>query len=88
MTALAREAVRRYSKMVGAGRLVVLRQVSRPQAKRDVATYLQRKVGVIWPDEMAEELGIDYRLVLEVVNELMREGKVEALEAKAEEVAR
>jgi len=38
--------------------------------------------GVVWPDEMAEELGIDYRIVLSAVQDLLKEGKAEEDEAE------
>ena len=69
-------------------KLVVFRDVSLAQAGREVTEYLQKHPGVVWPDEMAEELGIDYRLVLKVVQQLTGEGKVEVVEKKTEAIAK
>lgn len=81
---LVRQAVRRYAEELGSSKLVVFRDISLPQARTEITAYLKKKAGVVWPDEMAEELGIDYRTVLQVVNELTREGKLEVIETKAE----
>lgn len=44
--------------------------------------HLQGHPGVVWPDEMAEALGVDYRIVLSVVQDLLKQGKVEEAEAE------
>ena len=80
---LVRQAVRKYVDDIGLSKLVVFRGVSLAQARREVTEYLQKHSGVVWPDEMAEDLGIDYRLVLKVVQQLTGEGKVEVVEKKA-----
>ena len=85
---LVRQSVRKYVDEVGSSKLVVFRDVSPAQAGREVTEYLQKHPGVVWPDEMAEELGIDYRLVLEVVQQLTGEGKVEVVEKKTEAIAK
>jgi len=81
---LVREAVAEYTEKLKAGKLLNLRDVPLEQARREVENYLRSHPGMVWPDEMAEELGIDYRIVLSVVRDLLKEGKVE--EAKAEVV--
>lgn len=58
-------------------RLLLLNDVPFPVARRMVEKYLRQHPGVVWPDEMAEELGMDYRIVLKVVNKLLNERKVE-----------
>jgi len=83
---IVRQAVRKYVDDVGSSKLVVFRDVSLAHARREVAEYLKKNPGVVWPDEMAEELGIDYRLVLRVVQQLTGEGKVEVVEKKVEVV--
>ena len=83
---LVRQAVRRYVEELGSSKLVTFRDLSLPQARGEITSYLKRKPGVVWPDEMAEELGIDYRLVLQVVNELTHQGKLEVVEKKAEAI--
>jgi len=74
---LVRQAVREYAEKLGSVKLLSLREVPLEQARREVEEYLKSHPGAVWPDEMAEELGIDYRIVLKVVQELLREEKVE-----------
>jgi predicted transcriptional regulator len=56
------------------------------EARRAVERYLKKHPGAVWPDEMAEELGIDYRLVLAVVRKLLAEKKVEESTRRVEEI--
>ena len=77
---LVREAVAEYINKLEAGKLVILREIPMEEARRKVEDYLKSRAGVVWPDEMAEELGIDYRIVLSVVQSLLKEGKVEEAE--------
>jgi hypothetical protein len=81
---LVRQAVREYAEKAGSIKLLSLRDMPPKQARKEVEDYLRSHPGVVWPDEMAEELGIDYRTVLRVVQELLREGKAE--EARVEVV--
>ncbi len=81
-----RLAVEDYSRRSGVTKLLSLREVPLSQARRLVERYLRTHPGIVWPDEMAEKLGIDYRLVLAVVKELMKEDMVEEVRAKAEEL--
>ncbi len=79
---LVREAVADYVNKLDAGRLINLRDVTLEQARKEVEEYLSSHPGVVWPDEVAEEIGIDYRIVLSVVRDLLREGWVEEAEEK------
>jgi len=83
-----RQAVRKYMDELGSSKLVSFRDVSMAQARREIIDYLKKHTGVVWPDEMAEELGIDYRLVLQVVQQLTGEGRVEVVEKKAEVITK
>ena len=83
---VVRLAVGEYTKKAGVIRLVNLCDVSIPEARREVEHYLKRHPGVVWPDEMAEKLGIDYRVVLVVVKQLLEEEKVEEASRKLEEI--
>lgn len=85
---LVRQAVRKYMDELGSSKLVSFRDVSMAQARREIIDYLKKHSGVVWPDEMAEELGIDYRLVLQVVQQLTGEGRVEVVEKKEELIAK
>ena len=80
MAEFARTAIREFLRDLGMVKLLSFRDVSREQAMGEVKEYLTTHSGVIWPDEMAEELGIDYRLVLDVVKELIERGEVEVVE--------
>ena len=77
---LVRDAVAEYIDRLDAGKLLSLRAIPIEQARVEVEKYLESHVGVVWPDEMAEELGIDYRIVLQVVQALINEGR--AVEAE------
>lgn len=83
-----RQAVRKYADELGSSRLVSFRDMSAAQARREIIDYLKTHPGVVWPDEMAEELGIDYRLVLQVVQQLTGEGRVEVVEGKAQVITK
>jgi Arc/MetJ-type ribon-helix-helix transcriptional regulator len=83
---LVRLAVRDYAAKSGAIRLLNLREVSVEEARRVVERYLKSRPGIIWPDEMAEKLGLDYRIVLKVVQDLQREGKVEEATLREEPI--
>ena len=74
---LVRFAVRDYIAKSGAIRLLNLREVSVQEARRAVERYLKSHPGIVWPDEMAENLGLDYRVVLKVLQDLQGEGKIE-----------
>jgi len=79
---LVREAVTEYIGRLDAGKLLNLRPVPLEQAQEEVEDYLKSHIGVVWPDEMAEELGIDYRIVLSAVRNLLKEGRIEEVEAE------
>jgi len=81
---LVREAVADYIDKMDAGKLLNLRTVTPEQARTEVEEYLKNHPGIVWPDKMAEDLGLDYRIVLSVVQDMLKEGKVEEAEARAE----
>ncbi len=83
---LVRLAVRGYVSKAGANKVLNLRDVSISKAKGAVERYLKEHYGTVWPDEMAEDLGIDYRVVLTVLSQLLREKKVEYAATKIEAV--
>ena len=83
---LVRLAVGEYTSKAGVRRLVNLREVPMSEARRAVERYLKTRSGSVWPDEMAEQLGIDYRVVLAVVRQLLEEGKAEEAARKVEEI--
>jgi hypothetical protein len=82
---LVRDAVDEYVDKLDAGKLLNLRTVPLEQAREEVEKYLKDHPGLVWPDEMAEKLGLDYRIVLSVVQDLLREGIAEEVEAQVVE---
>ena len=83
---LVRLAVGEYMRKAGASKLMNLREVPMSEARRVVERYLKTHSSAVWPDEMAEDLGMDYRIVLAVVRQLLEEGKAEEALPKAEEI--
>jgi len=83
---LVRLAVGEYVRKAGVVKLVNLRDVPIPEARRAVEEYLKTHQGAVWPDEIAEKLGIDYRIVLVVVKQFLEEGKAEEAPRRAEEI--
>jgi uncharacterized protein (DUF1786 family) len=63
-----------------------LREVPMSEARRAVKRYLKTHSGVVWPDEMAEDLRMDYRIVLAAARQLLEEGNAEEVLPKAEEI--
>ena len=53
-----------------------LRQVSRKQAQKEILDHLRRRPGT-YPSDIAHELRLDLRLVMEVCRELLDDGDVE-----------
>jgi Arc/MetJ-type ribon-helix-helix transcriptional regulator len=85
---LVRKAVGKYMDELGSSKLLSFRDVSMVQARREIVDYIKKHPGVVWPDEMAEDLGIDYRLVLKVVQQLTDEGRVEVVKKKEEMITK
>jgi len=83
---LVRLAMGEYSRKAGVTKLLNLREVPIPETRRAVERFLRQHTGPVWPDEMAEALGIDYRIVLAVVREFLEEGKVEEARPKVEAI--
>jgi hypothetical protein len=55
---LIREAVDECANKLEAGKLLNLRTVPLELARKEVENYLKDHLGLVWPDEMAEELGV------------------------------
>ena len=85
---LVRQAVGKYIDELGSSKLLSFRDISKVQARREIVDYLRKHPGVVWPDEMAEDLGIDYRLVLQVIQQLTGEGRVEVVEKEEEMITK
>ncbi len=53
------------------------RKVSKAQAKKEVhAHFAQNDAQVVYPSDIAEDMNLDYDLVLVAINELEKEGKI------------
>ncbi len=53
------------------------RKISRTQAKKEIGAYFAQRDGqVVYPSDVAEDLNLDYDLVLTEINELEKESKV------------
>ncbi|MEW6068985.1 MAG: ribbon-helix-helix domain-containing protein [Candidatus Thermoplasmatota archaeon] len=69
---LIREALEHYTKEVEAGKIIRLRNISKMQAKKEIREYLKRREKA-WLDEIADDLKIDFSLVVELIEELEKE---------------
>jgi len=69
----AREAIRDKIRTLEA---VSIKDASLQEAKRMILTYLKRNPGSHFASEMADELGIDYRIAFKAVNQLLESGKI------------
>ena len=70
-----REAVR---DKLAAIKVTKCRNVDYETAKKEVIGYFQRQ-GEAYPDEIAEDLEIDFDLVRRITTELKKEGRLEAI---------
>lgn len=56
-------------------RVVETRDVSIEEAKRMIMEYMESH-DVAYPDDIADEMGLDLKVAVEAVNELIKEGKI------------
>ena len=54
------------------------RDIDYDAARKEVVEYFQDK-GEAYPSEIEEDLKLDYKLICEIVDELMREGRLKVL---------
>lgn len=71
-----RESIRRFIEEVEEMRIIRLRDIPKQKAKEEIWDYLQKKE-VAYPSDIADELRLDYGLVVDIVRELWEEEKVE-----------
>lgn len=71
-----RESIGRFIEEVEGMKIIKLRNVPRQKAKQEIWGYLQKKE-VAYASDIAEDLRLDYRLVVDVIRELWEEEKVE-----------
>ncbi len=60
-----------------AGLAMGTRQVDRDELEEEVAGYLRSRRGEVWPDEMAEDMGVSVLEVLEALESLREQGRAE-----------
>ena len=58
-------------------KISVFEEISREEAKKRISECLNEIEEKIYPSEIAEQLRIDYELCVEVIEELLKEGKIE-----------
>lgn len=59
-------------------RVVEVRETTVEEAKREILEYCDKHKGeIFYPDDVADELGLDLKITVEATEELMKEGKVE-----------
>ncbi len=65
-------------------RIVEVRETTVEEAKRakkEILDYCDKhKGGIFYPDDVADELGLDLKTTVEATEELMKEGKLEVVE--------
>ncbi|MDH5443752.1 MAG: ribbon-helix-helix domain-containing protein [Hadesarchaea archaeon] len=71
-----RESIGRFIEEVEGMKIIKLRDIPRQKAKREIWDYLQKKE-VTYASDIAEELRLDYGLVVDIIRELWEEEKVE-----------
>ncbi len=61
-------------------KVVVIEEISREEAKKRISECLSEIDEKIYPSEIAERLHINYDLCVDVIEELLKEGKIEIVE--------
>lgn len=75
ITDFIREAINHYVKEVEVLKVIKIREIPREQAKKEIREYLKDQ-GRAWMDEIADNLKLDFPLVVELIEELEKEGFV------------
>ena len=60
-------------------RLVILREVSREEAKEDILGLFHQEQ-ILYYSDIAEQLGLDLKLVVEICNELQSKGEIQVVD--------
>jgi len=59
-------------------RVVEVRETTVEEAKREILEYCDKHKGeIFYPDDIADEFGLNLKTIVEATEELMKEGKVE-----------
>lgn len=61
-------------------KIVVIEEISREEAKKRITECLNETDEKIYPSEIAEQLHIDYDLCVDIIEEFLKEGKIEIVE--------
>ena len=75
---MIRESIKRFLEEVGETEIIKLRNVPKEKAKREIWNYLQKKE-MAYPSDIADELRLDYRSVVDIIRELWEAKKVEGV---------
>lgn len=70
-----RDAIKEKLSRMGEVKTVVLREIPKPQAKKEILEYFRKNPGS-YASDAADALGIDIELAFDVVKELVQEGRV------------
>lgn len=60
-------------------RIIETREVSIEEAKKMIMEYMETH-DIAYPDDIADEIGLDLKIAIEAVNELIKEGKIKESE--------
>jgi hypothetical protein len=63
-----------------APRTVVIEEISSEEARSRVKKFLREFKDEIYPDEISHELGIEFHIVMKIIEELEREGEIDILD--------
>jgi len=63
-----------------APRTVVIEEISYEEARSRVKRFLSEFKEEIYPDEISHQLGIEFQMVMKIIEELEREGEIDILD--------
>lgn len=72
------EDAKEYIDEILSEKVIIINDIPRDEAKEKIKELI--KQGDIYPDEISEKLHIDFKLVMEIVEELIKEGKIAVVE--------
>ena len=61
-------------------KVLIIEEVSRNEARKQISDLLDKIDKQIYPSEIAEQLHIDYNLCVEIIEKLLEEEKIEIVE--------
>jgi len=72
------EDAKEYIDDILSEKVVIINDIPRDEAKEKIKELI--KQGDIYPDDISEKLHVDFKLVMEIVEELIKEGKIAVVE--------